>query len=61
MSFLKLNSSFVYTCHIMTIIIIRGANAKAAIIPGRFRKDVLHILTDFVVVVVNDMPHMNPL
>lgn len=45
----------------MTIIIIRVANAKAATVPGGFRKDVLHILTDFVVVlVVNDMPHMNP-
>lgn len=52
-------SLFVCTCHIMTIIIIRVANAKAAIVPGGFRKDVLHILTDFVVV-VNDMPYVNP-
>lgn len=43
----------------MTIIIIRAANAKAGIVPGHFRKDVLHILTDLVV--VNDMPHTNPL
>lgn len=39
-------------------VITRIANAKAAIVPGGFRKDVLHILTDFVV--VNDMPHTNP-
>lgn len=39
--------------------ITRIANAKAAIIPGGFKKDVLHILTDFVDV-VNDMPHRNP-
>lgn len=44
----------------MTIIIIRVANAKAAIVPGHFRKDVLHILTDLVII-VNDMPHTNPL
>lgn len=42
----------------MTIIIIRIANTKAALVPGGFRKDVLRILTD--AVVVNDMPHMNP-
>lgn len=37
---------------------IRVANAKAAIVPGGIRKDVLHVLTDFVV--VNDRPFMNP-
>lgn len=35
------------------------ANAKAATVPGGFRKYVLHILTDFVVL-VNDMPPRNP-
>lgn len=44
----------------MTTVIIRVASAKAALIPGDFRKVVLHILTDFVVVVVNDMSRMNP-
>lgn len=44
----------------MTIMIIRAANAKAGIVPGHFRKGVLHILTDLVVV-VNDMPYTNPL
>lgn len=44
----------------MILKIVRIANAKAPIVPGGFRKDVLHILTDFVVV-LNDMAHMNPL
>lgn len=35
------------------------ANAKAATVPRGFRKYVLHILTDFVVL-VNDMPPRSP-
>lgn len=45
-------------CRIMTII-VRIANAKAATVPGGFREDVLHVLTDFVAL-VNDMPQTNP-
>ena len=42
----------------MILTTVRIANAKAPIVPGGFRKDVLHILTDLVV--LNDMAHMNP-
>lgn len=43
----------------MMTITIGIANAKAATAPGGFRKYVLHILTDLVVL-VNDMPPRNP-